>query len=226
VPPAADAVDLELVARSAANVMVTAREAAERVAWARWIRERGAHRRGPFIAVRVAMNRQVRAADVDKWFARAAGGTLFIDCVEHLSADGQARLNALLSDQSRRSNGVAAVNGEDRVRVITGSHRSLRAALAVGAFDDTLFYRLNVIHIDHMRPDEAGEHGMKARDVMSQPPYTCGPNTDLATVAKIMWDHDCGFVPVVDASGSVTGAVTDRDICIATSTRRLLPEHI
>jgi CBS domain-containing protein len=41
-----------------------------------------------------------------------------------------------------------------------------------------------------------------------------------------MWDHDCGFVPVVDASGSVTGAVTDRDICIATSTRRLLPEHI
>jgi CBS domain-containing protein len=121
---------------------------------------------------------------------------------------------------------VAAVNGEDRVRVITGSHRSLRAALAVGAFDDTLFYRLNVIHIDHMRPDEAGEHGMKARDVMSQPPYTCGPNTDLATVAKIMWDHDCGFVPVVDASGSVTGAVTDRDICIATSTRRLLPEHI
>jgi CBS domain-containing protein len=45
-------------------------------------------------------------------------------------------------------------------------------------------------------------------------------------VAKIMWDHDCGFVPVVDASGTVTGVVTDRDICIATATRRLLPEHI
>ena len=41
-----------------------------------------------------------------------------------------------------------------------------------------------------------------------------------------MWDHDCGFVPVVDASGAVAGVVTDRDICIATSTRRLLPEHI
>jgi CBS domain-containing protein len=67
---------------------------------------------------------------------------------------------------------------------------------------------------------------MKAREIMSQPPYTCGPTTDLATVAKIMWDHDCGFVPVVDASGTVTGVITDRDICIATSTRRLLPEHI
>ncbi len=67
---------------------------------------------------------------------------------------------------------------------------------------------------------------MKARDIMSTPAYTCGPDTDLATVAKIMWDHDCGFVPVVDASGIVTGVVTDRDICIATSTRRRLPEDI
>jgi CBS domain-containing protein len=41
-----------------------------------------------------------------------------------------------------------------------------------------------------------------------------------------MWDHDCGFVPVVDASGAVVGVITDRDICIATSTRHLLPEHI
>jgi CBS domain-containing protein len=85
---------------------------------------------------------------------------------------------------------------------------------------------LNVIHIDEMHQGESGEHTMKAREVMSQPPYTCGPTTDLATVAKIMWDHDCGFVPVVDASGVVAGVVTDRDICIATSTRRLLPEHI
>jgi CBS domain-containing protein len=55
---------------------------------------------------------------------------------------------------------------------------------------------------------------------------TCQPNTDLATVAKIMWDHDCGFIPVVDAAGVVAGVVTDRDICLATATRRLLPEHI
>jgi CBS domain-containing protein len=163
---------------------------------------------------------------VDEWFTRAAGGTLFIDCVGHLGTNAQARLSARLDEQSRHVNGVTPLNGEDCVRVITGNHRSLHENLAVGAFDDTLFYRLNVIHINRMRGDEAGEHCMKARDVMSQPPYICGPDTDLASVAKIMWDHDCGFVPVVDASGTVAGAVTDRDICIATSTRRLLPEQI
>ncbi len=67
---------------------------------------------------------------------------------------------------------------------------------------------------------------MKALDIMSAPAHTCVPTTDLATVARLMWDHDCGFIPVVDASGTVAGVVTDRDICIATATRRLLPEHL
>jgi predicted transcriptional regulator len=33
--------------------------------------------------------------------------------------------------------------------------------------------------------------------------------------AQIMWDHDCGSVPVVDDEGRVVGLVTDRDICMA-----------
>lgn len=62
--------------------------------------------------------------------------------------------------------------------------------------------------------------------VMSGPVATCRPDTDLAAVAKLMWDHDCGVVPVVDASRRVMGVITDRDICIAATTRRLLPEQI
>ena len=42
----------------------------------------------------------------------------------------------------------------------------------------------------------------------------------------MMWEHDCGFIPVVGASGTVLGLVTDRDICIAAATRRLAPGHI
>jgi len=64
------------------------------------------------------------------------------------------------------------------------------------------------------------------RDAMSTPAVTCRPTTDLAAVARLMWDHDCGFVPVIGDSGTVVGVVTDRDICMATATRRLLPEHI
>ena len=67
---------------------------------------------------------------------------------------------------------------------------------------------------------------MTVRDVMSVPAHTCRPGTDLAAVVKLMWDHDCGFAPVVGPTGTVVGVMTDRDICMATATRRLLPEHI
>jgi CBS domain-containing protein len=54
----------------------------------------------------------------------------------------------------------------------------------------------------------------------------CSPDTDLATAAKIMWDCDCGIVPVVNEERKVVGVVTDRDICIAASTRAAKPSDI
>jgi CBS domain-containing protein len=41
-----------------------------------------------------------------------------------------------------------------------------------------------------------------------------------------MWRHDCGFIPVVDASEHVVGVITRGNIVIARGTRRLLPELI
>jgi CBS domain-containing protein len=67
---------------------------------------------------------------------------------------------------------------------------------------------------------------MKIRDVMTPDVETCHPNTDLATVVRMMWDRDCGFIPVVDAAGILRGVVTDRDICIASATRHVLPEYM
>lgn len=67
---------------------------------------------------------------------------------------------------------------------------------------------------------------MKVRDLMTSDVEACRPDTDLAAVARIMWDRDCGFIPVVDAAGALRGVVTDRDICIAAATRRLLPEYM
>jgi CBS domain-containing protein len=49
----------------------------------------------------------------------------------------------------------------------------------------------------------------------------------LSTAARVMWDCDCGAVPVVDpASDEVVGIVTDRDICIATWSQDQRPSAI
>jgi CBS domain-containing protein len=60
---------------------------------------------------------------------------------------------------------------------------------------------------------------MTMKDIANFDVKVCGPDTDLATAAKIMWDCDCGVVPIVNDERRVMGMVTDRDICIAAATR-------
>ena len=67
---------------------------------------------------------------------------------------------------------------------------------------------------------------MKVRELMSADVQSCGEDTDLATVAKIMWDGDCGIVPVVNSERHPVGVITDRDICIAAATRASSPASI
>lgn len=56
---------------------------------------------------------------------------------------------------------------------------------------------------------------MRVRELMTHPVHTCSLNDRANTAAQIMWEHDCGIVPVVDANGRVVGVVTDRDLCMA-----------
>jgi CBS domain-containing protein len=51
-----------------------------------------------------------------------------------------------------------------------------------------------------------------ASDVMTTNPACCTPETPLDQVAKLMVQHDCGEIPVIDPSEQVVGVVTDRDI--------------
>jgi CBS domain-containing protein len=49
----------------------------------------------------------------------------------------------------------------------------------------------------------------------------------LSVAAKMMWDGDCGVVPVLEAGGErVVGMITDRDICMATFMRDRPPSGI
>lgn len=60
---------------------------------------------------------------------------------------------------------------------------------------------------------------MKVKDLMTTDVKRCSPETNLAAAAKIMWEGDCGAVPVTDERDHVIGVITDRDICIAAATR-------
>jgi CBS domain-containing protein len=51
-----------------------------------------------------------------------------------------------------------------------------------------------------------------AKDVMTANPASCKPETPLDQVARLMVQHDCGEIPVIDTDTQPIGVVTDRDI--------------
>lgn len=68
---------------------------------------------------------------------------------------------------------------------------------------------------------------MQVRHIMTENPACCGPGDTARDAARLMVEHDCGEIPVLDGKGSPIGVVTDRDIacrCVAEAdqqTRRL-----
>ncbi|HET9955361.1 MAG TPA: CBS domain-containing protein [Polyangiaceae bacterium] len=56
---------------------------------------------------------------------------------------------------------------------------------------------------------------MKIAEIMTRDVSSCTPHDTLATAAQIMWENDCGAVPVVDRDGKLVGIITDRDLAMA-----------
>jgi CBS domain-containing protein len=56
---------------------------------------------------------------------------------------------------------------------------------------------------------------VKVDEIMTRNVHSCTPIDSLATAAQIMWENDCGAVPVVDRDGKVVGIITDRDLAMA-----------
>jgi CBS domain-containing protein len=59
---------------------------------------------------------------------------------------------------------------------------------------------------------------MKVKEIMTAEPKTASPGTTLAAAAHLLWDADCGILPVVEG-GKPIGVVTDRDMYVALATR-------
>ena len=67
---------------------------------------------------------------------------------------------------------------------------------------------------------------MKVRDIMTTDVRSCGPDASLTEAAMIMWENDCGAVPLINGAGQVAGIITDRDICMALATKNRLASDI
>jgi CBS domain-containing protein len=67
---------------------------------------------------------------------------------------------------------------------------------------------------------------MRIRDLMTKQVASVRSADSSAVAARLMWDCDCGAVPVIDDDGRAIAVVTDRDICMAALMRDRAPSAI
>jgi CBS domain-containing protein len=67
-----------------------------------------------------------------------------------------------------------------------------------------------------MPKTQARREHARVKDLMTKQVCSCLSTSTLAEAARIMWEHDCGAVPVLDETGwgRVVGMITDRDIAM------------
>jgi CBS domain-containing protein len=67
---------------------------------------------------------------------------------------------------------------------------------------------------------------MRVEEIMTKDVCSCGPETNAASAADIMWSRNCGSLPVVEDGGRVVGIVTDRDLFLALGTSNRKPAEV
>ena len=67
---------------------------------------------------------------------------------------------------------------------------------------------------------------MKVKHLMTPDVKTCDLNESLAGAAKLMWDNDCGILPVLKDGYELVGIITDRDICMGAAMRDRVPSSV
>ena len=67
---------------------------------------------------------------------------------------------------------------------------------------------------------------MKVQDAMTRNVTACHENDSLNYAAQLMWECDCGAIPVLDGNDVVCGMITDRDVAMAAYTQGLALQEI
>ncbi len=58
---------------------------------------------------------------------------------------------------------------------------------------------------------------LKVSQLMSRGISACTPDSALNEIALMMWEKDCGAIPVVDNDNKPVGIITDRDIAMGSA---------
>jgi DNA-binding NtrC family response regulator len=148
-------------APSQATVLVLGESGTGKELLARYIHERSARSRGPFVAVNcAAIPETILESELfghergaftgavtrkDGRFARAAGGTLFLDEIGELSPSVQVKLLRVLQEGEYEPLGGRPTKAD--ARIVAATNRDLVSEVGGGRFREDLFYRLNVIAI-------------------------------------------------------------------------------
>jgi CBS domain-containing protein len=67
---------------------------------------------------------------------------------------------------------------------------------------------------------------MKVKEIMTPQAKAIWLTESLADAAQMMWENDCGVLPIIKDGRKVVGMITDRDICMAVASRDRNPSSV
>ena len=67
---------------------------------------------------------------------------------------------------------------------------------------------------------------MKVKEIMTPNAKAIWLTESLADAAELMWENDCGVLPIIKDGRKVIGMITDRDICMAIAIRDSNPSGV
>ena len=67
---------------------------------------------------------------------------------------------------------------------------------------------------------------MRVKEIMTPDAKAIWLTESLADAAKLMWENDCGVLPIIKDGRKVIGMITDRDICMAIAMRDTSPSGV
>jgi two-component system response regulator HydG len=217
------------VADADANVLIVGESGTGKELLARFIHERSARSRGPFVAVNCsAIPETILEAELfghergaftgaiarrEGRFAKASGGTLFLDEIGELSPQVQVKLLRVLQEGEYDPVGGDTVKAD--VRIVAATNRDLAAEVEAGRFRQDLLFRIvgATVWLPPLR-DRRREIPILAHRFLADACRRAGRDAMeiSAEAMQLLHRHRIEKLLVVDDDYHLVGLITVKDI--------------